>query len=82
MIIIRYNKDIVISLVLIGGRVEDDSLLGDLGVESGHAGSLGHQSCRRGDQRRRGLRSQRVNEAVKALRPPRVLWLVETGHVT
>ena len=73
VIVIRYYKDIVVSLVLIGGRVEDDSLLSDLGVERGHAGSLRDQRCRRGDQRSRGLRSQRVNEAVEALRPRRVL---------
>ena len=73
VIVIRYNKDVIVSLVLVGGRVEDHSLLGDLGVERGHAGSLGHQRCRRGDQRRNGLRSQRVNEAVEALRPRCVL---------
>ena len=70
VIVIRYNKDVIVSLVLIGGRVEDDSLLGDLGVERGHAGP---QRCRRGDQRCRGLGSQRVNEAVEALRPRHVL---------
>ena len=40
MIVIRHHQDVVVSLVLIGGRMEDDSLLGDLGVEGGHAGPL------------------------------------------
>ena len=59
VIVIRNHEDIVIRLILIGGRVEDDSFLGDLGVESGHARPLSGVS----------LRPQRVNEAVEAVRP-------------
>ena len=73
MIIICHHQDVVVSLVLIGGRMEDDSLLGDLGVQGGHAGPLCHQRSRRGDQSSRSLGSQRVNEAVEAVRPARVL---------
>ena len=40
MIVIRYHKDVIVSLVFIGGSVEDDSFLGALGVEGGHAGPL------------------------------------------
>ena len=75
MIVIRHHQDVIVSLVLIGGRVEDDSFLGDLRVEGGHAGPLGpgHQRNRRGHQRSRGLGSQRVDKAVEAVRPTRVL---------
>ena len=63
MIVIRHHEDVVIRLILIGGRMKDNRLPGDIRVEGGHARPL----CQ--PRVTPSLGPQRVDEAVEVLRP-------------